>query len=533
MRLVKKVAAALLSVALVLSVCPAKTANAFGSKMNTYTYNYDYWGHEYESPDAYRAVSFIGGKELGITDMKLPDGLFATGNKLYVMDSGNNRILELDVTENELTFVREITEVHGTDEQLTIVHALKESECTEDNYNYTDAVSSSLNNPKDVFVNDKGELYIADTGNYRMLHVDADLNVLDVITRPNDTTLSKGVEFEPTKLTVDPAGRTILMCKNVNKGFLRFEPTGEFIGFMGANKVVLTLAQKLKRLFSTKEQREKMESFVPTEYNNIYIDSNSFIYCTTQVFKEAEAQSGTATPIRKLNSYGDDILIRNGWVNPIGDWDWDDAAGMNGPSRMADITAMPDETYYTVDRVRGRIFAFDEQGHFLYAFGGPGNKIGYFTLPTAIEHIGTDLFVLDGTLGAITRFKRTEFGNMIHEALNLYMDGKYDESADYWKKVVERNGNYELAYIGIGRSLLRQKDYEGAMEYFETMKDGKNYSRAWKYYRKEWVEDNMGTVIVILIVIFALSFGVKTYKRIRWEARLEYEHERKLRKKNK
>jgi hypothetical protein len=87
------------------------------------------------------------------------------------------------------------------------------------------------------------------------------------------------------------------------------------------------------------------------------------------------------------------------------------------------------------------------------------------------------------------------------------------------------NGNYELAYIGIGRSLLRQKDYEGAMEYFKIMRDDDNYSRAWKYYRKDWIENNLGYVIVILVVLGFIPAIVKKIKKIRWEARQQYEFE--------
>ena len=63
------------------------------------------------------------------------------------------------------------------------------------------------------------------------------------------------------------------------------------------------------------------------------------------------------------------------------------------------------------------------------------------------------------------------------------------------------NGNYELAYIGIGRALLRQQNYKEAMEYFEVMRDDENYSRAWKYYRKDWIENNLGYVIIVLVVL--------------------------------
>lgn len=504
MRILKKITAALLGAALVMAICPARMAKA--GQINTYTYNYDYWGIEYESPDAYSAYSFCDGSSLGTKNMKLPQSLFVRDNSLYVVDTGNSRILELLVQEDSMELVREITAVTG------------------------DVEVKELSSPNDVYVAENGDLYIADTGNLRVLHVTKDLEFVKEITKPDDATVDDTINFEPMKLSVDRAGRLVILVKNVNKGFMRFESDGTYIGFMGANKVVFSLADYIKKLFSTRAQRAQMENFVPTEYSNLYIDTNSFVYCCTTTFDEGNAD---AAPIRKLNSYGDDILIRNGEEMPMGDWDWDDAAGMNGPSRITDITAMPDETYYALDRLRGRIFGYDEQGHLLYAFGGVGGKVGYFVLPSAIEHMGTDLFVLDATTGGITRFKRTEFGDMIHNALSEYRAGHYDQSSAYWEQVLQRNGNYELAYIGIGRSLLRQEKYQEAMKYFEVKRDSMNYSRAWKYYRKEWVEKNMGYVIIVLLALAAILPIVKFIKKVRWEARLEYEHERKLSKKNK
>ena len=499
MKLTKKIATALLAVMTVIAVCPAGVANA--TTVNSYTYNYDYWGLEYESPDAYQPVSYTDGRVLGTTALKGATSLFASGNSLYVVDSGNSRILELAVEDNALTLVREITEFTGDAEVLTFAA------------------------PQDVYVDTNGDMYVADTGNYRILHLDKDLRLIKEMFKPDSPLLDAENPFEPTRVVVDRAGRMFVLAKGVNKGVMQFEEDGNFVGFIGASEVTYSMADYLAKKFATKAQRDQMIDFVPTEYNNLYVDSKAFIYCTTDTFEEADLDSGTAKPIRKLNSLGSDILIRNGEWPPIGDVQWDNFGGMKGPSRIVDITAMEDETYYVVDRIRGRIFGYDEQGHLLYAFGGPGNQFGCFTYPVSIEHVGTDLFVLDTTTGGITRFARTEFGNLIHSALDEYSEGDYDKSAEYWEQVLDMNGNYELAYIGIGRSLLRQKDYEGAMEYFETMRDHENYSRAWKYYRKDWIENNLGYVIIALVVLGFIPVIVRKIKMIRWEAKMQYEYE--------
>ncbi len=499
MKLKRKIAAALLGAMVVITACPTGVANA--AEVNTYTYNYDYWGLEYESPDAYQPVSYTDGKALGTTPFKQPKAMYVRDNSIYVVDSGNNRIVEIMVEGDTLTLVREITEFTGESEVLT------------------------FSSPQDVYVAENGDLYITDQANYRILHLNKDLELVKEMQKPDSPLIDQSNPFEPNKLVVDRAGRMFVLAKNVNKGVMQFEPDGEFVGFIGASEVAFSMTDYLKKKFATKEQREQMIDFVPTEYNNLYIDEKSFVYCTTEVFEEADLGDGTAKPIRKLNSLGGDILIRNGQMNPCGDQDWDDAAGMNGPSRIVDITAMEDETYYVVDRVRGRLFGYDDQGHLLYAFGGPGNQLGYFMYPISIEHMGTDLYVLDMTTGGITRFARTQFGTLIHDALDEYSVGNYDKSAEYWEQVLALNGNYELAYIGIGRSLLRQQDYEGAMEYFKVMRDDDNYSRAWKYYRKDWIENNLGYVIVICVILGLIPAIVRKIKMIRWEARQQYEFE--------
>lgn len=499
MKFKRKLAAALLGAMVVVTACPTAVANA--TEVNTYTYNYDYWGAEYESPDAYKPVDYIDGKSLGTLNFRQPENFFIQGNSIFVVDTGSNRIVEIVVEGNTYTMGREIAEFTGNAEVLTFAK------------------------PQDVFVDDNGDIYVADTGNNRIVHLNKDLELVKEVTKPDSTLIDQKNPFEPDKVVVDRAGRMFVLANNINKGVMQFEPDGKFVGFIGASEVVFDMLEYIKKLFSTKEQRNQMADFVPTEYNNIYIDNKSFVYCTTDVFEVAALDAGTAKPIRKLNSLGGDILIRNGEWYPIGDVQWEDFGGMDGPSRLMDITAMDDETYYVVDRNRGRIFGYDEQGHLLYAFGGPGNQLGYFTFPIAIEHMGTDLYVLDRTTGGITRFTRTDFGNLIHNALAEYEVGEYEKSASYWKQVVAMNGNYELAYVGIGRALLRQEKYEEAMEYFEVMRDKANYSRAWKYYRKDWIENNLGYVIVILVVLGFIPVVVKKVKKIRREAKEQYEFE--------
>ena len=170
-----------------------------------------------------------------------------------------------------------------------------------------------------------------------------------------------------------------------------------------------------------------------------------------------------------------------------------------------------------LDRTRGRIFGYDSQGVLLWAFGTRGNVEGAFTSAVSIEHMGYDLFVLDQVENSITVFTPTEYGQMIYDANETYVNGEYDRSAEIWQDVMRMNANYPLAFRGIGRAILRQNDYAGAMKYFEMAHDRENYGRAFKLYRKEWVEKNILWVFLGLAVLIVVPLVIGRIKRTKWE----------------
>ncbi|MBR2662360.1 MAG: hypothetical protein IKE25_01460, partial [Clostridia bacterium] len=295
-------------------------------------------------------------------------------------------------------------------------------------------------------------------------------------------------------------------------------------GFIGANTVSISMGEYIwKRYFQTKEQRAQSESFVPTEYENIYIDEDDFIYATNTVFSEYDLKYDNAKPIRRLNSLGNDILIKNDRFPPIGDLWWIEGSDNYGPSKFTDITVMGNDIYVALDRTRGRLFGYDSQGVLLWAFGTKGNVEGAFTGPISLEHMGYDLLVLDQLENSITVFQTTEYGQTIYDASESYLDGQYDASADLWQNVLKMNANYPLAFRGIGRAVLRQDRYEEAMDYFKLAHDRENYGRAYKLFRKIWVERNIGWIIAIVAAMLIIPLVIGRVKKMKWEVS---EHER-------
>lgn len=489
---VRKISALLLStVVLAGSSMIASAADIERS----YTYNYDYWGDVQDSPDAYEVTGVFTSVDLGLeTKFINPSGLYVSGNKVYVCDTGNNRIVELERTGKESFEVTGVIEEFKGDVEVT-----------------------TFSGPTDIAISEDGNYFIADKGNARILKLDKDFNYLMQFNVPEDSSLDPETTFAPNKIVVDTAERVYCISTGINKGLIKYENDGTFSGFVGATKVTYSWTDYIQKRFATQAQREQLISFVPTEYDNIYVDYEGFIYAVAGGQEEADLKSEQAQAVRKLNLMGNDILVRNGEYPVYGDLYWGSGGGYEGPSYFTDVTCMENDIYICLDKNRGRLFGYDDQGKMVFAFGSNGNMDGYFRQPAALDHMGHDLLVLDRLDCSITLFTCTEFGETIYSAVELFDLGEYEASGAAWQRVMDLNGNYDLAYIGIGRSLLRQKKYHEAMDYFELKYDDDNYSKAFKQYRKEWVEDNILWIVIILVVLFAVPLSIGKIKSIKHE----------------
>ena len=458
------------------------SAKDIQAEENSYTYNYDFWGDVQDSPDLYTVAKVFTSSDLGLEKkMVNPGGIYARGDKLYICDCGNDRIIELCRNSAEdLAVERIITGFQG------------------------DTEINTFKNPTDIAVSEEGDFYIADQGNARILKLDKDLNYVMEFVKPVDNTLDPKVSFQPNKIVIDTAGRVYCIASGINKGLIKYEADGTFSGFVGATKVTFDFMDYVWKKLATQEQRAQMESFVPTEYDNIYMDYEGFIYACTGAVSRDDLRSGAADAVRKLNLMGNDILVRNGEWYVIGDLYFGSGGGYEGPSYFSDVTVMENDIYVCLDRNRGRLFGYDDQGHMVFAFGGNGNMDGYFRRPVGIEHVGHELYVLDSLDCSVTAFVPTEFGNLVYSAIEQFDKGDYDASSRSWERAMALNGNYDLAYIGMGRSLLRQEKYKEAMEYFELKYDRENYSKAYKQYRKQWVEEHIAVIIGVVLALFLI-----------------------------
>ena len=562
MKRTKRLLALTAAVLILMPMAMAYAAN--DGAHSTYTYNYDYWSEVRESPDAYLVDQVIYSSTLGLeTPMSSPQSLFVFGDRIFVADRGNDRILVLRKVGTSFVLCTDMAcAPGGILDRVKVAPDLREdflAGCdlllNEDGTPQTDEegslflkpVSDSgdppliltadgftrFNKPSDVAVVEiDGEEYIwvADTSNNRVIMLDSEGSFVRQFLKPTDSTFDQGQAFLPNKIAVDSSGRVFVQATNVNKGLVKFEADASFTGFIGANPVTYNMWDYIwKTFFTTKEQRAKQASFVPTEYRNVYIDHDGFIYATNVSFSEYDLLYDNAKPIRRLNAVGTDILIKNDRYPPIGDLNWVEQSTDHGPSKFVDITVLENDMYVAIDQTRGRLFGYDPQGIMLWAFGMSGvSSEGSFTRAVSIEHMGYDLIVLDELNSSLTVFRPTEYGSLIYQASEEYLKGLYEDSAATWNKVRRENANYNLAIIGIGRAEMREAAaktdsrermalYQSAMDHFKMAHDRDNYGRAFRYYRKDWVEQNIWWIVLIVAALLLIPMVRRIIEKVKGE----------------
>jgi len=466
------------------------------------SYTYDYWGNPVPAPAPYVPTRIVEGTTLGIGAFNNANDLFVSpAGKIYVADTGNNRIVVL----NDQWEVERIVDsfVMNGEEQ-------------------------TFNAPQGVFITDAEHLYVADTGNGRVVELDEDGNLVRVIGKPVNEIIPENFEYKPTALVVDRAQRLYVVATGVNQGLMEFDSEGNFRTYMGAPRVSVNMYQYFIRLFYTEEMLDRTTDFVPTEYNNIRMDEDGFIYVTTStisVYAIQGAISGRSTddrvsPVRKLNPTGKDILRRRGYFPPVGDVQFFSRGyAEGGQSLLVDVCADKYGIYSVLDNKRGRIFTYDGDSNILFIFGGKGNRLGTFNNPVAFDKVGENFIVLDKSVsgqGQITVFEPTDYGRLVLQAVYYHNEGKYDEATACWEEVLKYNANSELAYIGMGKAALDQDEFYTAMKYFRLGNKRDYYSKAFKLYRKEVLSRYFGVIVAVILI---LSVGL--YIRAKRKGRRE------------
>ncbi len=435
------------------------------------------YGEVIETQGAYDPIQNIQEfiKDGEVETFKGPKDLFIDSEDyFYVCDTGNKRIVVLD---KSWTYVTEFG-------------------------------SSDLIQPNGIFVRDEF-VYVADfgdaldnsSGKIAIYNFDKENKVATLdrtYSRPSGALMEvDDFLYRPMKIAVDKNYTMYIVSHGSSNGVLLVNSENRFLNFFAPNSSTGTFIDLVKKYFYGENENVILTKKIAPAPENVMLDDSGYIYTVTQTI----VQNGLGDTLKKvniggLNFYSNEMIVSSDFV---------------------DSWASHHKTIYALT-AGGTISEYDIEGNLLLSFAGRrknDDQLGLFQSASAIAVASNDdLYVVDDTAGSIQVFRKTEFTFNVHNALELYISGKYEESKGLWEEVLRYNSMFDLAHKGIGMAYYLERDYTKAMEKFEIANAKEEYSEAFWEARNIWIMQNITKVAIVLVGLFVVVIVVsKTNKR--------------------
>lgn len=455
------------------------TGTAEAEEVPFYSYSVDAQNRTVSMNPAYLPVRAIGNDLPRTMDgkadtLKYPEDVFISkDDHLYVADRGNDRVVEFDASG---AFVRFIGHEPG---------------------------KGKLKGPEGIFVHTDGSIYVADTGNSRIAKYDAQGTFLREYMAPASDYLPKSYQWVPSKLVVDNRDILYIVSKGGYQGMLQMSQSNEFLGFYGKNAVHLSIIDKMQQMFYSKEQKEKLSDVFPGSITNVNIDEAGFIYTTTM--------SVTKEQIKRLNFPGQNILSEKEFKIPFSNTSTKEYA-------FKDVAVNASGMITAFDAKSNLILQYDANGKLLFGYGGePSNapQLGVLKSPSSLAlNSRGDIVVSDSSTNIVHLLQPTQFTQLVLEATGLYAEGKYAESEQPWRKVLDMNEFYDRAHLGLAKVYYKKRMWREAMAEFKLGLDNKGYSDAYWQLRMLWLQRHFSTIMT-LAVCTAIAYGAWNRRRVK------------------
>ena len=389
---------------------------------------------------------------------------------------------------------------------------------------------SNLSKPEGVYVDPDGNIFVADTGNNRILRLDPNGGFVDEFFKPATTLVPIDHTFAPSKLVVDRSGRIYTLEAGSNLGIIVLDGEGNFRGFFGATRLDFSLRRLIVSMFATKDQRRKIFLPQPTPHSNLFLSEDGFLYTVVATAVKDQLQ--------KLSPVGINVYPHSTSVAVYMRFFKEDSLKFYGERqgagrrtqfpRFSDVNVNESGIITVVDANSAKVYQYDQDGEPLLAFGGRGVQQGQLGYPTSVvtDSEGS-LFILDAIRNNIQVYRPTLFARLVHSASKFYWDGRYDEAGNLWQQVLKIDANMYLAHSALGKALYRQERYQDAMvEYFRGY-DKEEYAKSYSEARYLWMRSNFGLFMLyvflgigaIIVIprgtrrVFALGFQRGIIKR--------------------
>ena len=392
-------------------------------------------------------------------------------------------------------------------------------------------VPDRLTAPQGVFVSEANEKYgkliwVCDTGANRIVVFDEFGNFQRIVDEPESTLFEQGSVYKPVAMAVDSYNRLYVVSSTTYQGVIVMTDTGEFTGFIGAQAVSMSMWEIIWRRFQTEEQRAASEQKVSTEFNNITINMNKgLVYVTTSTIDESAVagaitgkdKTGTNSPVKLLNANGSEIMRRNGFWMPAGEIDY----SSRSTDEITGVSTIIDAAVGPEDTWS----IIDEKRNRIYTYDFDGNLL------FAFGDKGTML----GNLGSIEA--------VAYQGTNMLVLDKTNDNITVFQRTeygdillsaiaAESTQDFDLAINLWTDVLKRNSNFDSAyVGIGQAMYRNKDYANSLSYFESAYDTENwsnsykeirkewMSTYfLLLLLIIVGLIVGISLF--FKWMAKI-------------
>ena len=431
------------------------SARAARSASTGYTINIGVDGEKQITQDAYLPTRMF--MDLGLKNAR---DLFIADRVMYIADSGNARVLKVDLDTLAVTALGE----------------------------------GLLVNPTGVAADEDGRVYVADYAARLVYRLSPEGEVEQVFEKPTAASFGRRNNFIPIKVAPGDGGGVYIVNEGSTAGIVQMSGAGDFLGYFAANTVQMSFVDILMDIFLTDEQMRYTLGKSPASFANIFRGANRLVYTINR--------GADALP-KKHAVNGSNLL---GQVKTMTIDDPVDMA-VTADGRMVCLSS------------KGMVYEYTQDGYIICAFAGSSDRtdrIGLFEAPSGLGvDADNNIYVLDERRGYIQVFKPTEAQRGIYGATQRYNEGLYDESIADLNGVLKYNDTSYLAHLFMGRNYLQKGSYEAAMREFRTAQDREYYSEAYWEIRNMWLQEHTGAILLVVMLAFAAFLALQGVRKLR------------------